>query len=295
MAQTKLFFAPAVSPRSTDSEHTIGAILVESGRLTSGDAQRILALQREEGLRFGEAGTRLRLLRKADVEFALSRQFGHPYLVRGESPVNESVIAAYGPTDAHIETLRALRSQIMLRWSDTEADRKKMLAICSADRNEGRSFIAANLAVVFAQLGQHTLLIDADMRTPSQDMLFGVENRLGFSAILSGRGGTELVQRIPGLENLWVLPAGAQPPNPLELLSRPRFPQLLRELNEFDVILFDTPAAAHYADAHRIAATVGAAVIVARNNKARISRVRTMSDAFTESGATLVGTVLNDF
>ena len=90
--------------------------------------------------------------------------------------------------------------------------------------------------------------------------------------------------------------AGARPPNPLELLSRPAFPRLLQDLTQdYDVIIVDTPPAACYADAQTVAARAGAALIVARRNASRISQVRGVSDAAARAGAALLGTVLNDF
>lgn len=276
-------------------ERSIGAILIRSGRLTRENAERILLLQSERGLRFGDAATQLGLLTQADIEFALSRQFVYPYLLRGESKVSEGVIAAYEPFSPQMEELRALRSQLIQRWFDSDPSRKT-LTIVSAARNEGRSFIAANLAVVFSQLGKRTLLIDADMHNPCQHNLFGLGNRTGLSAVLSGRGGPESILRIPALLDLSVLPAGAQPPNPLELLARPQFPQLLKELAlKFDVILLDSPAAAEYADAQTLAVRAGAALIVARKNVTRMWQVRGVSDTVTQASATVAGSVLNDF
>jgi Mrp family chromosome partitioning ATPase len=134
------------------------------------------------------------------------------------------------------------------------------------------------------------------MRFPRQHLLFGLDNRAGLSALLSGRGGHDAVQRIPGLVHLSVLPAGVVPPNALELLARPAFAALLRELSrDFDVILFDTPAAAASADAQTVARHAAAAMIVARRNTARLRSVRLVSDAMTNAGATVVGSVLNEF
>jgi protein-tyrosine kinase len=276
-------------------ERLIGAILVEAGRLTPENAERILRLQRDEGLRFGDAGTRLGLLTPADIEFALSRQFSYAYLLRGESKVSEELVAAYEPLSQPSEALRVLRNQLMTRWFDgNRAD--KALAIISAERKEGRSFLAANLAVVFSQLGAHTLLIDADMRNSRQHGLFGLDNRAGLSAVLSGRAGLDAIQRIPGLLDLAVLPAGVQPPNPHELLARALFPKMLEELErKFDVILLDSPAAALYADAQTVAVRAGAALIVARKNAARMWRVRGVSDTVSQASTTIVGAVLNDF
>ena len=275
-------------------ERSIGAILVRAGRLTPENTERILRLQREQSLSFGEAGIKLGLLTQADIEFALSLQFNYPHLLRGESKVSEGLVAAYTSSGPHVEALRALRSQLMLRWFN--GPDRNALAIISGERREGRSFIAANLAVVFSLLGERTLLIDADMRCPYQHVLFGIDNRAGLSAVLSGRGGAEAIQRIPGLLDLSILPAGVLPPNPLELLAQPLFPQLLKEMRgEFDVILLDSPAAAGYADAQTVAERAGAALIVVRKNATRMWRVRGVSNTVAQASATVVGTVLNDF
>jgi receptor protein-tyrosine kinase len=284
-------------PRSAHAleQRSIGAVLVDAGRLRIEDAERVLRYQREKGLRFGDAAVKLGLVTQADIDFALSRQFDFPYLLRGQSAVSEEVLAAYQPFGPQIEALRALRSQLMLRWLDSEPA-NNALAIVSAERKEGRSFIAANLAVVFSQLGERTLLIDADLRNPCQHRLFGIDNRTGLSAVLAGRAGPEALQRIPSLHNLSVLPAGVQPPNPQELLARPVFPQLLRQLApQLDVILLDSPAAGETADAQMIAVRAGAALIVARRNSARTWRVQGVTDSVAQAKATVVGAVLNDY
>jgi protein-tyrosine kinase len=294
MAASNLIPASTKSSFPQHGDRLIGAILVETGRLTHENAERILRLQRDKGLRFGDAATQLGLLTHADIEFALSRQFGHPYLLRGESKVSEELVAAYAPLSHQSEALRALRNQVITRWFDGNPAHKA-LAIVSAERKEGRSFLAANLAVVFSQLGAHTLLIDADMRNSRQQALFGLDNRAGLSAVLSGRAGLDAVQRIPGLD-LSVLPAGVQPPNPHELLARPLFPKMLEELErKFEVILLDSPAAALYADAQTVAVRAGAALIVARKNAARMWQVRGVSDTVSHASTTIVGAVLNDF
>jgi receptor protein-tyrosine kinase len=277
-------------------ERSIGTLLIHAGRLTLESAEQILQLQRDQGLRFGDAALQLGLLTQEDIDFALSRQFNYPYLIRGESAVSESIVTAFTPFGPIGQTFSTLRGQLMLRWFDQETARHA-LAVVSAERGDGRSFIAANLAVSFSQLGQNTLLIDADMRNPSQHTLFGLENRNGLSAILAGRlDSQQAIQRIPGLNTLSVLTAGASPPNPLELLARPIFPMLLGELaQQFDIILLDTPSTSEYSDAEVIAVRAGAALIVAKKNITRMWRVRGISDTVSHASATVVGTVLNDF
>lgn len=290
-----------VVPVSTGTLHelnnrSIGTILIQAGRLTLENAEKILRLQREQNLRFGDAATQLGLLTPADVEFALSRQFDHPYLVRGESTVSESVTAAYAPFDPRVRAMSALRSQLMLHWFDSDPERTA-LAIISSERSDGRSFITSNLAVTFSQLGKRTLLIDADMRHPNQFKLFGLGNLAGLSGVLAGRSGYEsAIHPIHGLPDLFIMPSGAQPPNPLELLERPPFHQLLSKLKrEFDVVLLDSPSATEHADAQAIAARAGAAIIVVRKNTTRSWAVRGISEGVTHASATVLGSVLNDF
>jgi chain length determinant protein tyrosine kinase EpsG len=286
---------PVVNPAHAHARRSIGAMLIDAGRLKVEDAERVLRLQREQKLRFGDAALRLGVLTQADIDFALSQQFDFPYLLPGQSAVSQEVVAAYAPMAPQVESLRSLRSQLMLRWLDAEPE-YKALAILSSARAEGRSFIAANLAVVFAQLGERTLLIDADLRNPCQHRLFGLDNAVGLSAVLSGRAGPEAVQRIPQMPSLSVLPAGALPPNPQELLARPSFPELLKQLAaQLDVILVDTSAAGESADAQTVAVRAGAALIVARKNSARTWRVQGISDSVAQGRATIVGAVLNSY
>lgn len=277
-------------------ERSIGTILIHTGRLTLENAERILDLQRSRGMRFGDAAIELGLLTEADIEFALARQFDYPYLVRGESKVSEKVIAAYAPFSPQMHALSALRSQLILRWFDGEPAHRA-LALISAEHQEGRSFMASNLAVSFSQLGQKTLLIDSDMRSPTQHTLFSLDNRNGLSGVLAGRCEPESVtHHILGLPGLSIMTAGAPPPNPLELLARPRFTKLLQDLaHEYDVILLDSPPAADQSDAQTIAVCAGAALIVARKNYTRMWRVRGVTDTVTHASAVILGTVLNDF
>lgn len=283
-------------PGLQNADRSIGAILVDSGRLSLSDAERILHAQKEMGLRFGEAAVRLGLVTVEDIQQALARQYDYPYLIKREhgNEISEELIAAYEPFSPQVETLRGLRSQLMLRWFTGEAERKT-LAVASPGRGDGRSYLAANLAVVFSQLGEHTLLIDADIRHPRQHELFGLENRSGLSTILSGRADLNDIHRIPSFMDLSVLVAGPQPPNPQELLARPMFSKLLEELvREFDVIIIDTPASENYADVQTIAVRASGALVVARNNATSVRSFGAMVKNFVGAGVVVVGSVFND-
>ena len=273
---------------------SIGAILIDAGKLSIADADRVLHWQREENLRFGDAALKLKVLTQADIDFALSRQFNYEYLQRGSSQVNESVVAAYDPFSAQVEGFRTLRSQLLLRWFDGEPSRR-VLAVISPHGKEGRSFVTANLAVVFSQLGERVLLVDADLRNPGQHKLFGMENRRGLSGILAGRDATAEITQVSGLEHLSILSAGPVPPNPIELLSQAGFSRLLQDLKDrFNVILVDSPPASRYADAQVIAVRAGAAIMVVRKDASRAGTALDLAETI-QANSTLVGTVLNDY
>jgi receptor protein-tyrosine kinase len=281
------------APRANRS---IGAILMDSGVLSPEDAERILLLQKEQGLRFGEAAVRLGLLTEADIQYALSRQFSYAYLrtVGDRKPLSDELVAAYHPFSPRVEELRAIRSQLMLRWFD-KSEQRQVLSIVGTDRGEGRSALAANLAVVFSQLGERTLLIDGDLRNPRQHDLFLLQNKVGLSTVLSGRSRDEAIIRITDLTGLYVLPAGPTPPNPLELLSRLNFDEFLIHVRaSFDVVIFDTPALTSGEDGAMIAVRTGAALAVARSGHTRVSAFNDMVQGLMHAGVAVVGSVLND-
>ena len=277
------------------ADRSIGAIMIDNGKLTVAEAEQVLRLQKQQGIRFGEAAVKLGLLTQEDIQFALNRQYGYPCLRRGDSRISEEIVAAYQPQSAQVEALRALRSQLMLRWFTGEGN-NKALAVVSPGRGEGRSYLAANLAVVFSQLGENTLLIDADMRHGRQHQLFNVENYSGLSTVLAGRSQTAPVLRLAELNALSILTAGPVPPNPQELLGRDVFPRLMEKFaNMFDVVIVDTPAGTAYADAQTISARVGGAIMLARQDFTGINGASQFGKSLGELGVSLVGVVLNDF
>ena len=281
----------------TGAARSIGNILVEAGRLSSADAARIMEHQQQHQLQFGDAAIALKLLTPEDVAFALSKQFDYAYLNQQDSSLSPELVAAFKPFSVIGENLRAVRSQLMLRWFNTDP-LHKVIAVVSAGKGDGRTFIAANLAIVFAQQGQRTLLLDADLRaapTQGQHSLFKLGKSAGLSGILADRAGIEAALPVPGLPGLSVLPAGAVPPNPQELLGRPDFGQLLgTAAQQFDVIVIDTPAGDDFADAEIIAARAGAALMVARKNQSLLPSVALLATRLRDSGVALVGSVLND-
>jgi receptor protein-tyrosine kinase len=275
---------------------SIGAILIDNGYLDPRAADEILQFQRAEGLRFGDAALRLGYVTAAQLQQALSLQFKYPQLKAGETAVSPEVVAAFLPSAPVVEQLRVLRSQLLLRWLNPEAG-GKALAVASPEGGDGRSFICANLAVILSQLGQSTLLVDADLRRPQQQRLFGLDGRCGLSSVLAELAEPEhAIAHIPGLKGLSVLPAGPPPPNPQELLGGAVFGRLCTALKrQFDVVIFDTPAAGMSADYQSVARHAGGVVLLCRQGVTSANNMLAVLGPLEGSGVTTVGAILNTY
>jgi len=274
------------------AEANIGKLLQEAGKLQPHDLERVLKLQQDENLRFGEAAQRLGLVTEADIREALSQQFEYPYVPVREPGFGLRLAAASAPYGKEAEALRSVRAELLLRWFK---DGRKTLAVGSARADEGASLLAANLAVLFAQMGQRVLLIDADMRTARQQDIFTLDKGMGLSDILAGRVPSVQVRTVKPFQTLSILPAGSPPPNPAELLARPAFGALLAGLgSSYDVILVDTTPSQIAADFQLVAARVGGMLIATRRNVGRLSPLVELKDKIVMTGAQIVGAVVLD-
>lgn len=274
-------------------DSNIGKLLIEAGKIKPEDSERILKLQKTDNLRFGEAAVKLGLATQADIQQALSSQYKFSYLSPGDQNYSAELLAAYQPFTPQVESLRALRTQLKLRWFNGA---RKRLALIAPSPESGCTFHAANLAVVFAQLGEKTLLIDANLRDPRLHQIFNLGNHQGLTEILGGRVDHAPIAQIPKLGSLSVLPAGPIPPNPGELLSRGTLQGVLSQLDPyFDVILIDTAPAIPYTDAQAIAVASGGALLIARQDKTRLNDLASVKENLAITGTEIAGVVLNKF
>lgn len=283
--------ADPVGPRAS----AIGDFIRRVRALSDLQVGQILAYQRSNGLRFGEAAIALKLATSDDVLWALSQQFDYPYALAEDAPFNAELVAATDPFGEEAEAFRELRSQLTMGVL-AEGQARRALAVLSPDVGDGKSYFAANLAISFSQLGGRALLVDADMRTPRQHLLFGVDNEAGLSSILAGRSEANVIHQVPNMPTLYVLPVGTLPPNPLELVQRPAMGLLVQELlNKFDHVVVDTPAAVHGADARILAARSGAAVVLGRRGRTRIKALQQLLGALATSQVRMAGVTLNEY
>src|SRR5512139_1077571 len=274
----------------TRADDNIGKLLRDAGKLKPQDMERVLKLQQEQNLRFGEAALKLGLVNEADIRQALSQQFEYPYIPESEASLSPELTAATAPTSKEAEALRSVRSELLLRWF---RDGRKILAIGSARPDEGASYLAANLAVLFAQMSRKVLLIDANMRQPRQHEIFNLGNSMGLSDILAERVPSLQVHTVKRFHNLSVLTAGSPPPNPAELLARPSFGALLSGLEtSYDIILLDTAPAQLSSDFQQIVAITGGMLLAARRNVSRLAPLAELKEKIILAGAQVVGAVV---
>ncbi len=294
--------APAAAndapPEPDLRDRSIGDILAELRNLSVDQVEQVLQHQRAKGLRFGEAAVALGLASRDDVLYALAQQFHYPYAPDEGGKLSAELVMLREPFGPRAEAFRALRSQVMMRvWAGPAGiGERAALALISPESGDGKSYTAANLAVALAQLGGgRTLLVDANMRNPRQHEIFSLPEHTGLSSVLSGRSDSRVIQQITGVPSLFVMPVGTTPPNPLELVERPAFNLLMRELaSKFDHVVVDTPAATHGSDAGVIAARCGAAVVVARRHASRVAGLQDLLGSMAGSTLRLAGVVMNE-
>lgn len=283
---------PGRSPAASEDWKPIAGFLIRSCGLSEDDVRRILALKDADELRFSEAALRLGLVTQADVDAFHARPPLAVEEVAQVTPSSELVIA-HDPFDLHAERIRALRTELLLRRD--ESDEGSALAVISAHASEGRSRLAAELAVAFAQLGQSTLLVDADLRHARQQVLFPGSSGRGLATTLARREAPRL-QSIAGLPHLSVLLSGERPANPLELLSDPLLGELLSGWKRrFRHILFDTPPIAQYSDALATATHAGQVLVVTRAQVSPMASTREMLRRLAVTDALVLGAVVNHF
>ena len=207
--------------------------------------------------------------------------------------MKSELITLSDPKSPVSEAFRTIRTNIM--FSSLDAPLKKLL-ITSPSPNDGKSTIAANLAIVLAQAGKKVLVIDLDLRKPTVHKKFGVENIKGFTNFLLGDAKLEdIVKTVAGIPNLYILTSGPLPPNPAELLGSQKMKKILEQLkDEYDVVVIDSPPVIPVTDAALLASIVDGVVLVLSQGQTRIDMAQKAVEQLKNVGARILGTVLNN-
>lgn len=218
---------------------------------------------------------------------------------RGATINEEQPITLKQPTAPVAEATRMLRTGLR-----TLEHNPHSLLVASADRGEGKTSVAANLAVVMAQTGRSVVLIDADLRHPMQHELFDVDNTTGLTRLLGGGRGTmepftatmlNTSLQATGVASLQVLPAGPETDRPAELLESPAMGELLAQLRDAaDVVILDSPAAGRVTDAAVLASQVDSTLLVVAIGATPAGDVHAVRGMLEAVGGQVSGVVLNN-
>lgn len=169
----------------------------------------------------------------------------------------------------------------------------KCLLITSSIPSEGKSTIAANLAIAMSESGKKTLLVDADMRQPIQHKLFNLLNRQGLSTILAGLSWQDYVLSTNN-DNLQIISAGPIPPNPAALLGSNRMKAITTELKrEYDYIIFDTPPIQVVPDAVSLSQYTDGILFIVKQNSVSEKLLLNSAEQLKLANAKIIGTVLS--
>ncbi|GAB5535824.1 MAG: polysaccharide biosynthesis tyrosine autokinase [Rubricoccaceae bacterium] len=224
----------------------------------------------------------------------IARDFGgqETMAVNGRE-VDTHLVTLLNPMAAASEAYRALRTSVQFSRPDVVVE---TVLVTSANPSEGKSVTSANLAIVMAQAGRKTLLIDADLRKPTGHKKFGLPREPG----LVQRLFSEEPFTVDGLhhlaDDLWVLTAGSLAPNPSELLGSKRMRELMEEMKQhFDLIIFDAPPVLAATDAVLLSTQCDATLVVTRAGQTRDYELDSALEALSGVGAPVIGTVLNGF
>lgn len=270
--------------------------LLRLGYLSADQTARVAAHQVERGLDFDQAALELGYITVTDLDNAREQLLLSMALQdTSRREVSEEIIVIHDPASVRSEAIRLLRTQIIAQH--IRSGRRGLAFVAPVD-GVGCSYLVANVAAALSQVGIKTLLIDANMRTPRIGQLFGLDPAApGLSSFLSLQvARPERVVNANVLPSLSVIAAGPSVSRPQELLSGVRFRDGANTLlREYDLVLFDTPAANTNADALTIGAAAGYALVVARRDHSYFNDVGTLIDQLAAARCPVIGSVLNEF
>ncbi len=268
----------------------LGQKLEDARLITPEQSRTIASYSKSNGMRFGEAAVALGYIDRNTLEEALSDQYG---MYTADQNWEGEPVAFTQPHSPQAEDYRTIRNALALRWFK-HPQGARTLSVISPDRREGRSVMAANLAVCFAQVGFRTLLVDADMRNPIQHKMFNLDDaEAGLSAYLAERVPQPRYQVINSLPTLSVMTVGGIPPNPQELLLRKALDRLVSEtVQRFEMVIFDTPAASVGADYQIIGAAAQGALMVTQQAKTKTRTAKRLVEQCSGFGIRIVGSAM---
>ena len=302
-----------IDPLGPKADEELSQTLVLLNRLSRDAVEQINELMKSLHLRFAEAALQSGAVSQQELdeaqEWMSKRALGRPgglieEMLRRTARKRDVIlwehdqlepstelILAHQPDHPYSESVRSLRTELLLRCKNTRG----IIAVLSPNAGDGRSKLAAELAVAFAQLERRTLLVDADLRKPSLHHLFATENDLGLAQALTN-GGPHHFHGITQLPEMALLTSGEVPQNPLELLSGRGFERAIKEWRRnFEFVILDTPPVTRFSDAAAIAAVAGNVLILGRAAATRFKDLNEVCRNLSAAHCRILGAVINNF
>ncbi|GEN54633.1 CpsD/CapB family tyrosine-protein kinase [Halobacillus faecis] len=203
-----------------------------------------------------------------------------------------NIVAGDNPKSPIAEQFRTIRTNLQFTSVDQELE---SMLVTSASPAEGKSITTANTAVVFAQQGKKTLLVDADLRKPTIHYTFRVANTSGLSNYLVGNEQVFKLASETHIDNLDVVTCGPIPPNPSELLGSKKMQRFIEEAKQsYDMIVFDTPPVLAVTDSQVLSNFVDGVLLVVRSKQTEKEAAVKAKESLEQAQANILGVVLND-
>ena len=207
--------------------------------------------------------------------------------------IDAVICTVHKPKSPQAESYRAVRTAL---YFNSRGSKHQVIQVTSPMPGDGKSTLAANLAVTIAQSGKSTLLLDADFRRPTQHKVFAINSlEVGLASVVAGDADpADAWREVPQVPNLRVMACGPRPDNPSELLSSEDFANVLETLREqFDFVIVDTPPVLAVSDPSAVAARVDGVIMTFRIHKRAKPLATRAREVLSQTGVEVIGVVVN--
>ncbi len=283
--------AAGLKPRNRDGQ-SAGRLAIDHGFLSEAEAGRVDAHARAAGQSFADAAVELGLLDTETAGLLTAMQGGFALLPAGDQRIDPLVVAAFDPADPYAAKVRTIRAR--MRAAAKEGDGSALrLAILSVDAGDEAAILAANLAVVLAQMDGQTMLVDVDMGRPALDRLFRVANKTGLAEQLMGSA-TLLPAAQTAIEGLWLMTAGRASGSAASLVTRGPLADTVAGwgLTGMSMLFSLAERRGEQTPFGSMLAGFDAVTLVARRGGTAIADMRRVIDDLDKHGVPIAGTVI---
>lgn len=218
-------------------------------------------------------------------------KFAHVDNEDAKASLHPALCAFHQPASLYAEAYRAVRTSL---YFSTRGEKHKVIQVTSPQCGDGKTTLAANLAISIADSGKKVLLIDADFRRPQIHKFFAIKNTIGISSVLAGEAEVSESTQKTAVEQLWAMPCGPKPQNPAELLTSPRLKELIDAVRErYEFVIVDSPPLLAVTDPSAVAPRVDAVLLVTRLTKTARDGMTQAVEILNSLGVKVLGVVVN--